>query len=104
LRQAPKHLKKAGREFWQKTLKQYAFEDEHSFQRLADACMTRDTVAACVKKIEAEGVTYLDRFDKPKQNVCIKIMHDAQGLFLRIVRELGLDLSDEESRPPRQYQ
>ena len=103
MKQAPKHLGEAGKIFWKKTLREYKFEDTHEYERLADACVTRDTVAECIKKIEIEGLTILDRFGQEKPHVAVKIMHDAQALFLRIVRELGLNLTDEEQRPPRQY-
>ena len=103
MRRPPKHLGEHGKKFWLRTLKEYRFSDEHEFQRLADAARTRDTVQECIETLDKEGIIFLDRWKKPRQHVAVKIMHDAQALFCRIVRELGLDLSDEESRPPRRY-
>ena len=103
MRRAPKHLKEDGKSFWNKTQSEFEFNDEHEFRKLADAAMTRDTIASCFEKIEAEGLTYVDRWGQPRPHAAVKLMHDAQALFLRIIRELALDLSDDQLRPPRQY-
>lgn len=99
---APRHLQKPGKKFWRETLRAFSLEDPHELELLSQACQCLDRIAAARKDIATTGAVILDRFKQPKESPSIKIERDSMVLFSRLVRELGLSLT-EEIRLPGKY-
>lgn len=100
----PKNLKTPGRKFYKTVRSEFEFEDHHDIERLAQAAFCLDEISEAQKIVESEGRFIKNRFGELKDNPGLKVIRDFRTLFIRIVRELGLDLqSTETSRPPRQY-
>ena len=61
-----------------------------------------DRGTAARELLDREGVTFLDRFKRPKMRPEILIERDMKSLFAKLVRELDLDLEPPKvaSRPP----
>jgi hypothetical protein len=56
------------------------------------------------RAIDEHGYYEVNRYNRLVENPGIKTIRDSRTLFVRIIRELGLDLENApESRPPRQY-
>ena len=70
-------------------------------QQLALALAQTGALDAARKVLDAEGVTYTDRFGAPRARPEVGIERDSRLAFLRALRELGLDLEAPEApRPP----
>ena len=97
-------LGKAGLKFRKQILKDFVIEERHDLKRLDLAAHCLDRIAECQDIVKKEGLIILDRFEQKKEHPAAKIERDNKTLFVRILRELGLDLEkQEESRPPAQY-
>ena len=96
----PKHLNRATKRWWRKTVSDFVFEDHHlKLLRLAAEAWDQGQQAREILK--TEGLTFLDRFDQPKTRPEVAIERDARLSFARLLRELNLDLDEPETpRPP----
>ena len=104
IKRAPTGLKASGKRFWRKVMAEFVLKDTHDLERLKLACSCLDEIAAAESIVADEGLFIKDRFEQTREHPGIKTIHDNKVLFLRAVRELGLDLNvPEDSRPPRQY-
>lgn len=99
-RVAPRHLSDEAGEFWREMVYTWAFE-EHQEMILTAACEAWDIAQQARKAVAEEGATFTDRFGQPKENPACKIARQHRAQFARLLRELGLDLSDDDIRPPR---
>ena len=52
------------------------------------------------KLIEQEGLTFKDRFGQTKSYPAVEVERQSLLAFVRIRRELGLDVEPPDSRPP----
>ena len=100
--QAPKGLKAAGKRFWKKVLSEYELYDAHDRERLLMACKCLDDLADIEARVESDGKFVTNRYGTPVEHPGCKMIRDLRTLFVKIIRESGLDLAT-ESRPPRQY-
>lgn len=99
-----KDLKKTGRDFWKRVLKEYEMVDAHDLTRLHMACRCLDDITEAEKQIEEDGHFVKDRYGQTKEHPGGKVIRDNRTLFCRIIRELALDITEPgDSRPPRQY-
>jgi phage terminase small subunit len=96
----PSGLSAPMRRWWAAIVGLYQFDPQH-YELLRLACQSWDTAAQAQRVIDREGLTYIDRFEQPKARPEVGIARDARLSFARFTRELGLDLTDVESRPPR---
>ena len=63
-----------------------------------------DEVAESEARVKADGMFILNRYGNLVEHPGCKMIRDLRLLFVKIIRELGLDLADPgDSRPPRQY-
>ncbi len=92
-----------GRVFWNKVLKQYAFESEHDFELLYQGCSTLNEIVEAEKVVSKEGRFIRDRFEQIREHPAMKTIRDNKLLFMKLVRELGLTITDDQARSPRQY-
>jgi P27 family predicted phage terminase small subunit len=96
----PNHLSATMRRWWSHIVSTYELESQH-LRLLQLACEAWDVGAAAREAIEAEGLTYADRFGVPRARPEIAIERDSRLAFCRCLREIGLDSTDVDSRPPR---
>lgn len=99
-KQPPKHLNAAGREYWRQTLAEFEIESE-LLPMLARACEQLDRCAAARELIAEKGITTTDRFGQIKEAPWVTTERAASIAYLRLRREMGVDLVETESRAPR---
>jgi len=102
----PKHLrpKGPGRNFWRCTLREFDLTEAHHLELLEQAASTLDRIEQARDQLEQDGGYFVDRWQQPKPHPALAVEKDNKVLFARLVRELGLDLTEPtDSRPPRQY-
>lgn len=97
----PKHLQKGTARWFKSVVDEWNLEDHH-IRILTLAAEAWDQVQTCREVIAAEGHTYRDRFQQPKERPEVSIMHNARLAFARLVRELDLDFDggSDAGRPP----
>jgi hypothetical protein len=100
----PKNLKKAGRKFFRKVQLEYVFEEEHDIERLIQAASCLDEISNAEQVLENEGRFFKTKSGIIREHPALKAIRDFRTLFVRIVRELGLDLeTTQPPKPPGQY-
>lgn len=100
----PKYLKKRGREFYKGVIDDFVFERIHDKERLGHASGELDIQDQAEKAIKKYGYYIKNRYGKLIENPAVKTLRDSRTLFIKIIRELGLDLiSAAESKTPRRY-
>ena len=103
MKDSPDELKAAGRAFWSRAMKENDLDSAHDAERLLMACKCLDECAAIEAQIEADGRFVRNRYNALVEHPGLKGLRDSRTLFVRIIREMGLDLEITESRPPRRY-
>jgi P27 family predicted phage terminase small subunit len=96
----PTHLSREARALWREVVREFALEPHHvAILRVSleafDRCETARTT------IQELGTTYVDRFGAPRKHPLVSVEEAARIAFLRGMRELGLEASVPETRPPR---
>ena len=100
-RRPPPHLRKTTQNWWKSVLAEYELEPHH-VRLLTLAAEAWDRGQQAREVVDANGMTFNDRFGQPKPRPEIAIERDARIGFARLLRELALDVdAPEESRPPR---
>jgi len=90
-----KHLKsKSSRDFFNKISNEFELED-HNEKILILACECLDVIEEGRLKIEKEGAFYTNRFGEPRTHPAIKVIDNNKIIFLRLIKQLGLDLESE---------
>ena len=97
--QAPEHLSEDAAAWWCTVNREFQLEPHH-VHLLTLACEAWDRNQEARAILDAEGMTFLDRFGCPKARPEIAIQRDSRIAFARILRELDLDL-DGPTEPPR---
>jgi phage terminase small subunit len=95
---APLHLSKKTREWWQRIVESYDFED-FELRLLTAAGEAWDRKEAARQAIEKQGLTYLDRFQQPATRPEVAIERDSRLAFFRCMRQLALSEEPPEDRP-----
>jgi phage terminase small subunit len=93
----PPQLGIAGRRFFLDVMGQYALEEAHHLALLVGAAEALDTAAAAREALTRDGVVFRDRFGQPRANPAAAILRDAKATFVRLIRELGLDVEPPSS-------
>jgi phage terminase small subunit len=96
---APAHLGKATQAWFTEVVRTYELESHH-VRLLTLAAEAWDRAEQARAVIDKEGLTFLDRFSQPKTRPEVAIERDSRVSFARLLRELNLDVSVPESRPP----
>ncbi|MBN9008236.1 MAG: hypothetical protein J0H40_22850 [Rhizobiales bacterium] len=98
----PAHLKQPTAKWWRSVTDDLDL-DPHHIRLLTLVAEARDRSQQAREIIEAEGMTYLDRFGCPKPRPEVAIERDARIGFARLLRELALDGVEgpEAPRAPR---
>jgi phage terminase small subunit len=93
------HLSKDSAAFFKRTVALFEL-DEHHLKLLTLACESFDRAVQARKLIEKDGLTFIDRHGSIKPHAAVAIEKDSRIAFARLVREIGMDVADSESRPP----
>ena len=96
----PASLGEAGRKYWRTVCETFILEGHH-VDILRSACEQLDRANSARAEIQSNGVVVLDRFGQPKASPAVEIERQAHSTFLKLARELGLDVAPPESRGPR---
>lgn len=100
----PQGLQKAGRLFWKKVLGEFELEETHDLERLGMACKCLDDLAQTEERVKTDGMFTENRYGTTVEHPGLKVIRDMRQLFIRIIREIGLDIeSPKDNRPPRRY-
>ena len=67
---------------------------------LVSCCEMLDRAETARILIEAEGLTFRDRFGQAKSHPAVEIERASHLTFIRLRREIGLDVEPPDSRPP----
>jgi len=98
---APSFLAEAGRAFWQRVVTEFEL-DGPSLDLLAMAAKQADRAAEARTILAAEPLTFIDRFEQPREHPAVAIERNATIPFARLLRELALDVEPPaDVRPPR---
>jgi phage terminase small subunit len=99
----PKGLRKRGKQFFSKVSEMYDFEDIHDLERLEMAAKTLDELDFAEKQLRADGLYITNRYGNVTEHPAMKTIKDLRLLFVKIIRELGLDLPAPDTHAPRRY-
>jgi len=99
----PKNLKEEGQKFYKEQQSVYGMEDPHEVRMLQMAGGCLDEIHESEGQIRKDGRFVKDRYGQIKEHPAGKVIRENRALFLRIIRELGLNVEIPESRPPRLY-
>ena len=95
---APAHLEPPTAEWWASVVDDYGLEPHH-VRLLSLAAEAWDRGQAARTIIDAEGLTFEDRFGQPKARPEVAIERDSRLSFARLLRELALDYEEPTSTP-----
>jgi len=98
---APGHLTPRTRRWWVSVVEEYELEDHHvKLLSLAAEAWDRGQQARAI--LDAEGISYVDRFGAPRARPEVAVERDSRIAFARLLRELDLDVETRpDPRPPR---
>src|SRR5262245_29195629 len=100
---APSHLSKKTREWWQRIVEAYEFQD-FELRLLTAAGEAWDRKEKAREVIETQGLTYTDRFGQPAARPEVAIERDSRLAFFRCMRQLALSEEPPDNRPsPLKY-
>jgi hypothetical protein len=95
----PVHLSRKMKVWWQSVVKDYVLEDHHILL-LTKAAEAYDRADKAREVLDSQGLTYTDRFGQPCARPECGIERDSRLAFARLLRELNLSESLDDSRPP----
>ena len=98
---APNHLQAETRKWFRQIVSEYELESHH-VRLLEMAGSTWDEFESARKSVAEHGLTFVDRYNQPRERPEVGIARQARIAFARLVRELGLDIEPPApTRPPR---
>ena len=97
----PEHLSPAAARWWSEVVTSFVLESHHvKILTLAAECW--DKAATALAAVKNDGMFQADRWEMKHIHPGVKVHQENVALFLRAVRELGLDIEPPEAaRPPR---
>ncbi len=101
---APGFLRPATRRWFNEVCENYELYPHH-LRILTIAGQAWDRLTMAREALKKDGLFTKDRYGTVKQHPGVKVELDNMMLFIKAVRELGLDLehNTETKRPPRLY-
>ena len=94
--EAPDHLRPETARWFTEVCKTFDLESHHR-RLLRLACEAWDAGQLAREALAEHGTVYIDRFDQPRARPEVGIERDSRTAFARLLRELGLDLSEIEA-------
>lgn len=98
-RKIPKHLSKQAQLWVKSVLSDYELEDS-AYNLLVLAAETLDRANEARAIIDKEGLTCSNRYGEIRTRPEVTIERDCKDLYRRLLRELNLSETPEDSRPP----
>lgn len=96
----PAHLRPATKKWFETVVADYALEPHH-IRLLTKCAESWDRSEQAREAVAVHGLTMLDRFGSARARPEIAIERDSRLAFVRLLRELDLDVSTPApSRPP----
>jgi phage terminase small subunit len=100
----PKYLKRRGRAFYKSVREEFILDKTHDLERLGLAGGELDIQDGAQAEIDKHGFYVKNRYGKLIENPAVKTLRESRTLFIKIVREMGLDLvTAEQARLPGKY-
>jgi P27 family predicted phage terminase small subunit len=101
---APNGLGAQGKRLWKKILSEYELTESHDLARLEMACRTLDNLHDAEDRVRRDGMFTENRYGNIVEHPAVKSIKDFRLLFVKIIRELSLDIVQPgDSRPPGKY-
>jgi P27 family predicted phage terminase small subunit len=97
---APEGLKSRSQRLWGAVNKDFELAP-HELALLEEACRALDRADQARELVDEKGPVVSDRFGQLRAHPALAIERDMRGLFVRCLRELGLDPSTIDTRPLR---
>lgn len=86
----PEHLSDARKAIWADVVQ--AFDPPTDALAVLELyCVSLDRAEEARKVLDVEGLTYIDRFDKPKEHPLVAVEHNATLRACRCWRDLNLE-------------
>lgn len=96
---APSDLSEDGMQFFETVVAEFDLDD-HQLNILADAGRLLDRAAAARNDIKVRGLLVANRFNELVENPSVKIERSSMQVFLRLRRELAVDIEPSSGRGP----
>lgn len=93
-------LGERGLEWREKAIADYIFETHNEFSMLDEAAHCLDEISRFTEIVASEGRIMLDRFDQKREHPAVKSARDYKLLFLKYVKALGLEPTDDSPKNP----
>ena len=77
--------------------------ENHHLKLLQGAAECLDRIVDSREALAEHGLTYVDRYGQPKERPECMTERQNKALFMRLLRELALDINTSDSRPPALY-
>ncbi len=97
----PETLSPAAAGWWERLRKEYALDDEAALLLLETALVAFDRMTAARELIEAEGLTFRDRWGQVKGHPATTIERDSRAGMLAALKALNLDIEPLRDAPGR---
>jgi P27 family predicted phage terminase small subunit len=93
------------RKLWREVTSEYIDFEPHHLKLLQLICETWDAIIEAREVLKKEGSYFVDRYQQPKEHPAADAERKNKTLFMRLVRELGLDIAppSEMGRGKRRY-
>ncbi len=95
----------ASRKLWRAIVFEFEGFEPHHFSLLQLVCETWDKILEAREVLKKDGVFFTDRYGQPREHPAADAERKNKQIFMRLVRELGLDLTPpgEHGRGKRRY-
>jgi P27 family predicted phage terminase small subunit len=96
----PRHLRPSTRRWWSNVVDGWEL-DEHHIKLLTLAAESWDRAQQAREALAEHGLIFVDRFAQPHARPEVAVERDSKISYARLLRELGLDVTEPgENRPP----
>jgi hypothetical protein len=99
---APQDLSGEAKKLYQEVHKDFDLLP-HQDKLLIAACFCWARICKYRKMIEDNGEIFTDRYGQPRERPEVVAERQTMSLFMRLCRELALDVNVSDSRPPTLY-
>lgn len=98
---APAHLSAESKKFFRWVSEEYDISDPAGLRLLQSAAEALDRIRQCREKIDADGVSVVDRFGQRRAHPLLSVERDNRAAFLAAMKSLNLDLEPLHPTPGR---
>ena len=99
----PGHLSPEAQREWLRLTEEYDLDDPAARLILTTAFEAFDRMRGAQEQLAKDGVTFRDRWGKPRMHPAVTVERDARAAWLAALKQLNLDLEplrDGPGRPP----